>query len=100
MSKGIIPGTAEDRATFPVVMLITHKTVGILEIRAATAVQVLGPLFPNGQVPLGSQAANEALRILCKGQIQNNRLIKWENKVAFATYRDSRTGVMMTIADM
>ena len=64
--KGIVPGATEDRAAFPVVVLIAHKTVGILEVSASTAVQVLGPFFPNRQMPLGSQAANETLWVLCK----------------------------------
>lgn len=72
MAKGIIPGATEDRAAFSIVVLIAHKTVGILEVCAPTAVQVLGPFFSNSQMSLGSQAANEALWILCKGDTQRN----------------------------
>lgn len=68
VTKGIIPGTTEDRAAFPIIVFIAHETVGILEVSAATAVQVLGPFFPNSQMSLGSQAANEALWVLCNGR--------------------------------
>lgn len=63
VTKGIVPGAAEDRATFSVVVLIAHKTIGVLEVSAATALQVLGPLLTYRQVPLGGQAADEALRV-------------------------------------
>lgn len=65
MAKGIVPGAAEDRAAFSVVVLVTHEAIGVLEVSAATAVQVLGPLFTHCQVSLGGQAADEALRIFC-----------------------------------
>lgn len=65
VTKGIVPGAAEDRAAFSIVVLITHKTVGVLEVSAAAAVQVLGPLLTHCQVSLGGQAADEALRVFC-----------------------------------
>lgn len=65
MTKGIISGAAEDRAAFSIVVLIAHKAIGVLEVSAATAVQVLGPLFTYCQVPLGGQAADEALGVFC-----------------------------------
>lgn len=65
VAKGIIPGPAEDRAAFSIVVFITHKAVGVLEVRAATAVQVLGPLFPHCQMPLCGQPTDKALWVLC-----------------------------------
>lgn len=65
MTKGIVPGTAEDGAAFSIVVLIAHKAIGVLEVGTAAAVQVLGPLFTHCQVPLGGQAADEALGVFC-----------------------------------
>lgn len=65
VTKGIIPGAAEDGTAFSIVVLITHKAIGVLEVSAATAVQVLGPLFTHRQVPLGGQTADEALGVFC-----------------------------------
>lgn len=65
VTKGIITGAAEDRAAFSVVVLIAHEAIGVLEVSAATAVQVLGPLFTHRQVPLRGQAADEALGVFC-----------------------------------
>lgn len=65
VTKGIVPGAAEDGAAFTVVVLIAHEAVGVLEVSAAAAVQVLGPLFTHCQVPLGCQAADEALGVFC-----------------------------------
>lgn len=74
VTKGIIPGAAEDRATFSVVVLVTHKAIGVLEVSAAAAVQVLGPLLTHCQVSLGGQAADEALRVLCV-KVERSRVI-------------------------
>lgn len=65
VTKGIIPGAAEDRAAFSIVVLVAHKAIGVLEVGAAATVQVLGPLFTHCQVSLGGQAADEALRVFC-----------------------------------
>lgn len=65
VTEGVVTGPAEDRAAFPVVVLITHKAIGVLEVGAAAAVQVLGPLLAHRQVPLGGQAADEALGVFC-----------------------------------
>lgn len=65
MPEGIVPGAAEDRAAFSIVVLVTHEAIGVLEVSAAAAVQVLGPLFTHCQVSLGGQAADEALRVFC-----------------------------------
>lgn len=65
VTKGVVPGATEDRAAFSVVVLIAHEAIGVLEVSAATAVQVLGPLFTHRQVPLGGQAADEALGVFC-----------------------------------
>lgn len=65
VTKGIIPGPAEDGAAFSVVVLVAHEAIGVLEVGAAAAVQVLGPLFTHCQVSLGGQAADEALRVFC-----------------------------------
>lgn len=75
MTKGIISGAAEDRAAFSIVVLITHEAIGVLEVSAATAVQVLGPLFTYCQVPLGGQAADKALRIFCV-EVQRRGVIR------------------------
>lgn len=74
MTKGIISGAAEDRAAFSIIVLITHKAIGVLEVSAAAAVQVLGPLFTHCQVPLGGQAADEALRVFCGEVIRRVRM--------------------------
>lgn len=65
VTKGIVPGAAEDRAAFSVVVLIAHEAIGVLEVSTAAAVQVLRPLFTHRQVPLGGQAADEALGVFC-----------------------------------
>jgi len=63
--KGVVAGAAEDGAALPVVVLVAHEAVGVLEVSAAAAVQVLGPLFAHRQVPLGGQAADETLGVFC-----------------------------------
>lgn len=69
VAKGIVPGAAEDRAALPVVVLVAHEAIGVLEVSAAAAVQVLGPLLTHCQVSLGGQAADEALGVFCgKGE--------------------------------
>lgn len=75
MTKSIIPGAAEDRAAFSIVVLVTHKAIGVLEVSAAAAVQVLGPLFTHCQVSLGGQAADEALRVFCV-KVERRRVIR------------------------
>lgn len=65
MTEGIVPGAAEDGAAFPVVVLVADEAIRVLEVGAAAAVQVLGPLLAHRQVPLGGQAANEALGVFC-----------------------------------
>lgn len=65
VAEGIVPGAAENGATFSIVVFVTHEAVGVLEIRAAAAVQVLGPLLAHGQVPLGGQAADESFWVFC-----------------------------------
>lgn len=65
MTEGIVPGAAEDGAAFPVVVLIADEAIRVLEVGAAAAVQVLGPLLAHRQVPLGGQAADEALGVFC-----------------------------------
>lgn len=65
VAKGIIPGSAEHRATFSVVVFITHKTVRVAEVCAAATVKVLRPLFPHSQVPLRGQAADEPFWVFC-----------------------------------
>lgn len=60
VAEGIVPGTAENGAALSVVVFVTHEAVGVLEVRAAAAVQVLGPLLAHRQVPLGGQAADES----------------------------------------
>lgn len=65
VTEGIVPGAAEDGAAFSVVVLVTDEAVRVLEVSAAAAVQVLGPLLAHRQVPLGGQAADEALGVFC-----------------------------------
>lgn len=65
VTKGIVPGAAEDRAALSIVVLVAHKAIGVLEVSAAAAVKVLGPLLTHCQVSLRGQAADEALRVFC-----------------------------------
>ena len=66
VAEGVVAGAAEDGAALPKVVFVTHKPVGILEVCAAAAVQVLGPLLAHRQVPLRGQAADESFRVLCR----------------------------------
>lgn len=68
VTKGIIPRATKDRTAFSIVMLITHKSVGVLEVSATTGMQVTGPFFPNSQMSLCSQTANETIWILWRGR--------------------------------
>lgn len=71
MAKGIISGTTEDGAALPIVVLVTHEAVGVLEICAAAAVQVLGPLLAHCQVPLRGQAADESFWVFCGKRMES-----------------------------
>lgn len=66
VAEGIVAGATEDGAALPIVVLVTHEAVGILEVRAAAAVQVLRPLLTHCQVPLRGQAADESLGVFCR----------------------------------
>lgn len=68
VAKGIIPRATKDRTAFSVVMLIAYKSVWVLEVSATTGMQVTGPYFPNSQMSLCSQAANETFWILWRGK--------------------------------
>lgn len=72
VAKGVVSGATEDGAALPVVMLITHEAVGILEVGSAAAVQVLRPLLTHGQVPLRGQAADESFWVFC-----GKRMLPW-----------------------
>lgn len=65
VAEGVVAWAAEDGAALPVVVLVAHEAVGILEVRAAATVQVLGPLLTHRQVPLRGQAADEPFRVFC-----------------------------------
>lgn len=62
-------------------MLITHKAVGVLQVSAATAVQVLGPLLPHCQMSLCGQPADKPLWILCK-EPEGRNAIKQQGSVS------------------
>lgn len=66
VAEGIVAGATEDGAALPIVVLVTHEAVGVLEVRAAAAVQVLRPLLTHRQVPLRGQAADESLGVFCR----------------------------------
>lgn len=83
VAKGVISGAAEDGAAFAKVVLITHKAVGVLEVRAAAAVQILGPLLPNRQVPLCGQAADKSFWVLCCKVIR---------RICVESFNDQREG--------
>lgn len=72
VAKGVISWPAEHRAALPVVVLITHESVGVLEVCTPTAVQVLGPLLAHRQVPLCGQATDESFWVLC-----GKRMLPW-----------------------
>ena len=61
VAEGVVPGPAEHRAAVPVVVLVAHEAVRVLELRPAAGVQVLGPVVPHGQVPLGGHGADYAV---------------------------------------
>lgn len=65
VAEGVVSGATEDGAAVPVVVLVTHKAVGILEVCSAAAVQVLRPLLAHSQVPLRGQAADESFWVFC-----------------------------------
>lgn len=66
VAEGIISGATEDGAALPIIVLVTHEAVGVLEVCAAAAVQVLRPLLTHRQVPLRGQAADEPLGVFCR----------------------------------
>lgn len=68
MAERVVPGPAEHRATVPVVVLVAHEAVRVLEFGSAAGVQVLGPLVPHRQVPLGGHGADDPLRVLCRAE--------------------------------
>lgn len=65
VAKGVIPRSAEHRATFSVVVLVTHKPVRVPEVCAAATVKVLRPFFSHSEVPLCGQAADESFWVFC-----------------------------------
>lgn len=65
MTECIISGPAEHRASLAIVVLITHKAVGVLELGSTYAVQVLGPVLTHSQVPLCGHGTDDALWVFC-----------------------------------
>lgn len=65
MTECVVPGPAEHGASLAIVVLITHKAVGVLELSSTHAVQVLGPVLAHSQVPLGGHGADDALWVFC-----------------------------------
>lgn len=65
MTECIISGPAEYRASLAVVVLVTHKAVGVLELGSTHAVQVLRPVLAHSQVPLCGHGTNDALWVFC-----------------------------------
>lgn len=61
VTECVVPGPAEHGASLAIVVLITHKAVGVLELGSTHAVQVLGPVLAHSQVPLGGHGADDAL---------------------------------------
>lgn len=64
MTEGVIARTAEHRASLSIVMLVTHESVGILQLCPSACLQVLEPLLPNRQVSLGGHTADQALGVV------------------------------------
>lgn len=85
VAKGVVSGATEDGAALPVVMLITHEAVGILEVGSAAAVQVLRPLLTHGQVPLRGQAADESFWVFCCEVI---------GRICVESFNDQRKGAL------
>lgn len=63
MAKSVVSGSAENRAAFPVIVLITDEPVRKLELGSARAVQVLSPVLSDRQVSLRRHGADDALRV-------------------------------------
>lgn len=81
MTECIISGPAEHRASLAVVVLVTHKAVGVLELGSTRAVQVLGPVLAHSQVPLCGHGTDDALWVFC---IEND-FQSWSSKIFILT---------------
>lgn len=65
MTECVVPGPAEHGASLSVVVLITHKAVGVLELGSTHAVKVLRPVLAHSQVPLCGHGTDDALWVFC-----------------------------------
>lgn len=66
VSKSIIPGPTEDRATFSIVVLITQEAVGVTQFSSARCLHVFGPLISNSKVTLRGDPADQTIWVVCK----------------------------------
>lgn len=73
VAEGVVSWPAEHRASLPVVVLIAHKTVRVLQLGPPAGVQVLGPLLTHSQVPLGGHGADDAVWVLYTGRRERMR---------------------------
>lgn len=68
VSKGVVPGSTEDRAAFSVVVLIAQEAVGVTQFGSASCLHVFGPLISNSKVTLRGDPADQTIRDFCKNE--------------------------------
>ena len=64
VSESVVPRPAERRAAVPVVVLLAHEPVRVLELRPPAGVQVLRPLLAHRQVTLRRHGADDAVWVV------------------------------------
>lgn len=68
VAEGVISRPAEHRTAVPVVVLIAHEAIGILEFGPSSSVQVLGPFLSHSQMPLSGHGADYLVWVL-RGEV-------------------------------
>lgn len=83
MAEGVVSRPAEHWTAVPVVVLIAHESIGVLEFGPSPGVQVLGPFLSHSQMPLGGHGADNPVWVLwnvhVEVQDEEEKVCKCEN---------------------
>lgn len=66
MSESVVAGSAENRAAFAVVVLVTQEPVGVAQLGSAGRLHVFGPLLPHGKMALSGDPADQTIWDVCR----------------------------------
>lgn len=61
VAEGIVSWAAEDRAAIAIVVLITDKAVGVLQLGSSSSMQVLRPVISHRQMSLRGHCADNTV---------------------------------------